>query len=126
MGEAGGGLLLLLGLATPLAAAAIVGVMLNAIASVHGTKGPWVSDGGYEYNVVLMTAALVVALAGAGEWSLDAAIGWDPAGTAWGLAALSGGLFAAGAALWCREPDEATAGTESDLRDGDREHARVA
>src|SRR5438874_1069098 len=45
-----GGVLLALGLLTPLAAAAIIGVMFNAVAAVHGKNGPWMTDGGYEYN----------------------------------------------------------------------------
>ena len=45
--EAGGGVLLALGLFTPAAAAAIIGVMSTAIRTVHMKNGPWVSDGGY-------------------------------------------------------------------------------
>jgi putative oxidoreductase len=46
--ELGGGLLLALGLATPLAAFAIVVVMLNAIWAVHWKQGFWNANGGYE------------------------------------------------------------------------------
>ena len=36
----------------PLAGAALTGTMVQAIKSVHGDKGVWVSDGGWEYNAV--------------------------------------------------------------------------
>src|SRR3954447_162914 len=45
--ELGGGVLLVLGLLTPLAAAMLIAVMTVAIITVHGTKGPWVTEGGY-------------------------------------------------------------------------------
>src|SRR5205823_5009953 len=48
LAEAGGGLLLVLGLLTPLAAVLIVGMMLNAILSVHLENGVWATNGGYE------------------------------------------------------------------------------
>src|SRR4051812_49596119 len=62
--EFGGGLLLVFGLLTPFAAAAITAVMLVAIITVHAKNGPWSTDGGFEYNVVLMAAGF--ALAGVG------------------------------------------------------------
>src|SRR5918911_3404856 len=52
--EAAAGVLLVLGLVTPFAAAAITAVMVTAIATVHGAKGLWTTNGGYEYNLVLM------------------------------------------------------------------------
>src|SRR5579884_4262524 len=79
--EAGGGLLLAAGLATPLAAASLTAVMLTAIRKVHLKNGPWVSDGGYEYNAVLIAAVLALAELGPGEWSLDAALGTERTGT---------------------------------------------
>jgi putative oxidoreductase len=59
--EAGGGALLAAGLATPLAASVLTATMLTAIRTVHGKNGPWLSDGGYEYNVVLIAAVLTLA-----------------------------------------------------------------
>src|SRR5947207_2769124 len=52
--EAGGGALLVTGLATPLAGAAIGGTMVTAIRYVHAPKGPWITNGGWEYNAVLL------------------------------------------------------------------------
>ncbi len=37
-----------------LAGAALSDVMITAIRHVHGGKGPWVTEGGYEYNLVLL------------------------------------------------------------------------
>src|SRR5262249_39335331 len=50
LGEAGGGLLLALGLLTPLGTAAVISVMMVAVFSVHIQKGFFVHNGGYEYN----------------------------------------------------------------------------
>ncbi|MCW2999226.1 MAG: DoxX family protein [Solirubrobacterales bacterium] len=58
--EAGGGLLLASGVATPLAGAALTGTMVQAIRSVHAPKGPWATEGGWEYNAVLIAAVLAV------------------------------------------------------------------
>jgi putative oxidoreductase len=94
MSEFGGGVLLALGLLTPLAAAAIIGTMFNAVTSVHAKNGPWVSDGGWEYTLVIAASATTAAFAGPGAASLDNALGWDLSGTAWGLAALALGIGA--------------------------------
>src|SRR2546426_12040405 len=59
------GLLYLLGLLTPLASLLVLGTMTVAIAKVHGPKGFFVQDGGYEENPLLRTAALTPAPAGA-------------------------------------------------------------
>jgi putative oxidoreductase len=128
--EAVGGALLALGLFTPLAAAAIVGVMVNAIASVHGTKGPWITEGGYEYCLVMIVGALAPAIGGAGSASLDHAMGWSGGGVGWGLFSLLLGVIGAGCVLATRETEEATAGAEADLQAQDRQdrqaHRRAA
>jgi putative oxidoreductase len=99
LGEMGGGLLLLLGLFTPLGAAAVIGVMVVAILTVHGPKGLWVTEGGYEYNLVLIAVAFALASAGPGAWSLDNAIGVNAAGAGWGLLALAAGILGGMGAL---------------------------
>jgi putative oxidoreductase len=91
--EFGGGLLLALGLLTPLGSAAIIGVMAVAILTVHGPKGPWVTEGGYEYNLVLITVAFALAAAGPGGWSLDHGLGLNTGGEGWGVAALAAGVL---------------------------------
>lgn len=96
--EAGGGALLAAGLATPLAASALTATMLTAIETVHAKNGPWASKGGYEYNVVLIAATLLLVEAGPGRLSLDAARGRERSGSGWALAALvTGALGALGA-----------------------------
>jgi putative oxidoreductase len=96
-----GGLLLVLGLATPLAAAMIIAVMLVAVAKVHAKNGPWVTDSGFEYNAVLIATAFALAGAGPGEISLDDALGWMPdiTGTGWAFVALAAGALGALGAL---------------------------
>src|SRR5579884_2004738 len=69
--EFAGGLLLALGLITPIAALALIAVMLTAIVSVHWAKGLWTTNGGYEYNLVLSAVAAALALAGPGAFALD-------------------------------------------------------
>jgi putative oxidoreductase len=94
--EAGGGTLLVLGAATPLAASAIIATMITAILRVHLKNGPWATDQGYEYNLVLIAAALALADAGPGSPSVDSARGSDMYGPKWAVLALL--LGAAGAA----------------------------
>lgn len=102
--ETGGGLLLVLGLLTPFAAAALIAVMTAAIATVHAPRGIWVTGGGYEYNLVLIAVAFALAGAGPGAWSLDHVLGWHLAGTDWAVGALVagvlGGAFVVGSGRW--------------------------
>lgn len=74
LSEVGGGLLFALGLITPLASLLIIGPMVMAIIKVHAANGFWSSNGGMEYNLVIIAAALGVALTGAGAYSIDAMI----------------------------------------------------
>jgi putative oxidoreductase len=98
--EFGAGILLALGFLTPFAAAALIAVMTAAVITVHWQNGFFSTENGYEYNLVLATAAFALAGAGAGGWSLDAAIGADLSGTGWALAALLAGVAGgAGAVL---------------------------
>jgi len=90
--EAGGGALLALGLATPAASAALIGVMSQAVRTVHIDKGFFVTDGGYEYNLVLGAAAFAIADTGPGPWSLDEKLGIRAKGPLVALAALGAGL----------------------------------
>jgi putative oxidoreductase len=93
--EAGGGALLAVGLETPFAASVLVATMLTAIHRVHAKNGPWSSNGGYEYNLVLIAAALALAEVGPGALSLDAARGRERSGSGWALAALATGALGA-------------------------------
>ena len=69
------GLLFAAGLLTPLAALALIVVMLNAIITVHWPKGFFVTAGGYEYNLTIVAIAAVVSAIGPGRDSLDNALG---------------------------------------------------
>ncbi len=74
-GELLAGLLFLLGLLTPVAGLLVLATMAVAIAKVHGPKGFFVQNGGYEYNLVLIIAAVALALVGPGAFSLDHLLG---------------------------------------------------
>jgi putative oxidoreductase len=99
LSEAGAGVLLILGLATPLAGAMILGVMLNAVVSAKLQQGLF---GGYELDVLYAVAGAAVAFAGAGIYSLDHVIrehvswwamrGWRYGAGAIALALVSGVL----------------------------------
>jgi putative oxidoreductase len=99
LGEFGGGLLLVLGLLTPLGAAAIIGVMTVAVLTVHAPKGWQNTEGGYEYNAVLAAVAFALAAAGPGGWSVDHALGLDSGGVGWAFAALAAGVLGGMGAL---------------------------
>src|SRR4051812_49719822 len=90
--ETVGGTLLAAGLATPLASAALTGVMTTAIKKVHLPNGPWAANGGWEYNAVLIGAVTALAETGPGTLSLDHLLGTERSGPAWALAALATGV----------------------------------
>jgi putative oxidoreductase len=95
--EAGGGALLAAGFLTPLGAASVIGSMLIAVHRVHLKNGPWVTNGGYEYNLVIILSLLTLVEEGPGPLSVDAIKGQERAGTLWALASLAaGGAGAAG------------------------------
>lgn len=100
LGEAGGGALLALGFLTPLAGAAVVGVMLNAASSLRD-KGPWIINGGWEYTAVLATVGAAIALTGPGAISVDHLIRIDWS-TSWGVAGIALGVGSAAATLLLR------------------------
>lgn len=90
--EAGGGVLVALGFLTPAAAASLIGVMSTAIRKVHGKNGPWVTDGGYEYNLALIAIMVALADVGPGDLSLDHALGIEVKGPLVALLALAAGI----------------------------------
>jgi putative oxidoreductase len=111
--ETAGGALLIAGLATPVAAAGLIGVMITAIRKVHLPNGPWAANGGWEYNAVLIAALTALAEDGPGDLSLDAATGMERSGAKWGLGALALGALASTLTieLGRRAPAPVTAGT---------------
>ncbi|MEU6092037.1 DoxX family protein [Streptomyces sp. NPDC047085] len=75
--QIGAGLFLALGLLTPLATMAAMGVMTVA-GTVKWHKGLWVQNDGYEYPMVLVVVSASLALTGPGRWSVDHALGTTP------------------------------------------------
>jgi putative oxidoreductase len=69
--EMAAGLGLAAGLLTPVTAAGFVALMLVAAWTVHRHNGFFIVKEGWEYNMVLAVAAVAVATAGAGRYSLD-------------------------------------------------------
>lgn len=76
MGQTGGGLLLTVGLLTPLAVGAVAGVMTVAV-TVKYPHGLWVQNDGYEFPLVIVVSMASIGLAGPGAWSLDQMVGAD-------------------------------------------------
>ncbi len=111
LAEAGGGALLAAGAATPFAAAALTGTMMTAIKRVHLSNGPWMTKGGYEYNLVLIAALLALVEAGPGDLSVDSALGRVRAGAPWAAFAFGAGALGAEAVeiLADRHPGSAIA-----------------
>jgi len=66
-----GGIMLVLGLYTHWAAKFALIVALVAFFTVHMTKGFMISNGGYEYIIVLAAASFSLMVTGAGKYSLD-------------------------------------------------------
>ncbi|MDT7546137.1 MAG: putative oxidoreductase [Actinomycetota bacterium] len=81
--EVAAGVLLLLGLLTPLAGGAVIGVMVVAWITNHRKNGFFIfrPGEGYEYVMTLTFCGLLLGGIGAGRWSLDNALGiFDPPG----------------------------------------------
>ncbi len=87
--EIGAGALLVLGLLTPLACAAVISVMLIAGLLAHRRNGFFVFKDGYEYVLVLSVVCLALATFGPGRWSADSAAGITITGWAGGGIALA-------------------------------------
>jgi putative oxidoreductase len=93
--EAGGGILVALGLATPLAAAGLSSVMITALRTAVWNEGIKPATG--EHEVLLAVGALALTETGPGAPSLDSALGLERSGPGWTLAAVAAG--AAGSAM---------------------------
>lgn len=79
--EIGAGALMVLGLLTPLAAAAFISLMIVAHVVAHRRNGFFIFNAGqgWEYVAMIGVTAFAVGSIGPGEWSLDDAFGieWD-------------------------------------------------
>src|ERR1700749_1889849 len=74
LSELGGGLLTAAGLASPVGPAAIAGTMVVASAT-HRASGPFAANRGDELPATTLAAALALAAAGPGPYSLDGLTG---------------------------------------------------
>jgi putative oxidoreductase len=94
------------GFLTPLAAAAIVAVMVNAAVAGHARQGLWSENDGYEYALVLAIVVTGIALIGPGRYSIDASLGWSWGSSVIVAAVVVGGLLAGVAMLLARRAAE--------------------
>ncbi|WP_167132035.1 DoxX family protein [Paramicrobacterium chengjingii] len=92
LAETGAGAAIAAGVATPLAASGLIASMVTAIRKVHGKNGVWNSNGGFEYNLVLISTLVAIASEGPGRASIDAAFGKSRWGGGGGLFALLVGV----------------------------------
>jgi putative oxidoreductase len=104
-----GGAALAAGFMTPLAAAVVIGAMVNAVA-IHWRNGLWAADNGFEYPLVTAAAAATLAFTGAGAASLDARVGLGAPGIEAGLFTIGLGLLAGTAILLGRTAARSEAG----------------
>jgi putative oxidoreductase len=68
-----GGLYVLIGFLTPVGGIMITCVMLGAIFLVHLSKGFWNGNGGMEFPLMNIAAALALTFAGPGRYSVEGA-----------------------------------------------------
>lgn len=66
-----GGLLLTVGLFTPLASLFIIVTMVAAVITVTGRNGYWINNNGAEYNILIITVSIAIIIIGPGIYSLD-------------------------------------------------------
>ncbi|MEU1983069.1 DoxX family protein [Nocardia sp. NPDC019395] len=97
--EIGAGVLLVVGLLTPLAAAAVISVMLVAALLAHRKNGFFVMKDGYEYVLVLGVVCVAIGILGPGALSLDRAADIEITGWTGGAIALVVGVLATAALL---------------------------
>ena len=65
-----GGLFLILGIQTRIAAILLLIFILTAAVKVHLSKGFFLSNGGFEYTFVIAAACLALILLGAGKYNI--------------------------------------------------------
>jgi putative oxidoreductase len=83
--ELGTGLLLMLGLLTPLGVAGLVGISFQFLASI-AWRGGFI--GGWDNSLLFVVVGVALALFGPGRYSVDRALGWRLEGIRWGAIAL--------------------------------------
>jgi putative oxidoreductase len=103
-GEIAAGVLLVLGLFTPLAAAGALAYLTNSLlagmSGQHSVKSfPYFLPNGHEYEITLIVMAAAIILVGPGRYGFDAGRGWARRPFIGSFAALVLGI-GAGIALW--------------------------
>ncbi len=103
-GEIAAGVLLVLGLFTPLAAAGALAYLTNSLLAglfaQHNSRSfPFFLPNGHEYEITLIVMATAVILVGPGRYGFDAGRGWARRPFIGSFAALVAGI-GAGVALW--------------------------
>jgi putative oxidoreductase len=111
--ETAGGALLITGAATPLAAGMLSGTMAVAVRKVHLANGVWATDGGFEYNAVLLAALFAITADGPGTGALDE----GHTGPGWALAEFAAGVLASEAILRFADSRPAPAQNAQDAMD---------
>jgi putative oxidoreductase len=103
--EIGAGLLMAVGLLTPLAAAGFVGLMVVAAWTSHRENGFFIVKNGWEYNLILAVVAVGVAMIGAGKYSLDDVLDLSfDTWVAFALSAVLGVVAGVGLLVACYRP----------------------
>jgi putative oxidoreductase len=100
--EIAAGVSLLLGLLTPLGAAGVIGIMWQFVAGLQWQYGLFANHtnelnattipAGFEYTLIILTAAIALAFTGPGRLSADRALGLRLRGMRWGLIGTALGL----------------------------------
>jgi putative oxidoreductase len=123
--ELGCGILLALGLVTPLAALGIATTMVVAVGAVHVRNGFWNGGGGYEFNLLIWTGAVAIAATGPARFSLDRLLGWDGniSGLWWGVGVALGSVALGGVGLTLGRRAEAPAPPVAEEVPEERRHA---
>jgi len=98
-----GGVLLVLGLLTPIASALVVAQCVYIVLRVHLPRGFWSKNGGIEFPLQLLAGALLIAASGPGAIAIDPAVGLD-VGVWWRAAFLVVALIGALAAMAIARP----------------------
>ena len=104
-----GGAALAAGFMAPLAAAVVIGAMLNAVA-IRWRNGLWAANNGFGYPLVIAIAAATLAFTGPGAISLDARVGLGSPSIETGLLVVAMGLLAGSALLVSRAAARSEAG----------------
>jgi putative oxidoreductase len=108
-----GGVGIALGAFTPASAAALIGTMVTAIRTVHFKNGFWSTGGGYEYNLTIIAALLLIVDGGPGSLSVDSALGIEETGAGVALAALAAGVLGSTVTLAAAKAAYAKANADS-------------